>query len=74
MKFKERLRLRGYSNSYLYPIFQPTLDRQQIENKFFKAFDTKKDVYSKSMRLYITVLLPELQTPFSLRDFLGYQQ
>jgi hypothetical protein len=68
-KFKERLRLRGYSNSYLDPIFQPTLDRQQIEDKVFKAFDTKKGMYSKSIRLYITVLLPKLQTPLSLRDF-----
>jgi len=41
-KFKERLRLRGYSNSYLDQIFQPTLDRQRIEDKVFKVFDTNR--------------------------------
>ena len=63
-KFQERLRLRGYSNSYLDPIFQPTLDSQQ--------FDTIKGMYSKSIRLYITVLLPKVKNPLFFGDFIRY--
>ena len=40
-KFKERLRLRGYSNSYLDQIFEPTLDRQQ-KTKFLKRSTPKR--------------------------------
>jgi hypothetical protein len=69
MQFYNRLYMRGYSKTYLDPLFQQTLDRESIVNQLLNSVQGKRGLYIHNTRLYIIVLLPKLDTPLSLRDF-----
>jgi hypothetical protein len=70
MKFYDRLLIRGYSKTYLDPLFSPTLDRNSLMNQMQNSVTGKKGkLYNK--KLYIVVLLPKLDKPLNLRDFLS---
>jgi len=69
--FNERLRLRGYSLSYLAPLFLQYIDRQILINKVTEKFNNKKvclnvqDVYI-SQFYYLNLINPFHLEPFSV--------
>jgi hypothetical protein len=69
MQFYDRLLQRGYSKTYLDPLFKPTLNRNTILDQVINSKAGKRGLYIHSTRLYIIVLLPKLDTPLSFRDF-----
>jgi hypothetical protein len=70
IKFYNRLKQRGYSKTYLDPLFLPTIDRNSLLDKIQNSVKGKKGkLYDK--KLYVVVLLPKLDKPLNLRDFLS---
>jgi len=67
--FNERLRIRGFSLSYLAPLLLQYIDRQILINKVTEKFNNKKGVVERSRRLDTTILLPKLDKTLSLRAF-----
>jgi hypothetical protein len=70
IKFYDRLLQRGYSKTYLDPLFSPTIDRNSLFTQMENTVKGKKGKLNDK-KLYIVVLLPKLDLPLNLRDFLS---